>query len=125
MSLAKELTDIKRYISLKKDTRAGDIVLVGTPDGIFYAVVHDIRPDIKKDWYAVRFTALLLPPVDLIWKLRLPQMCGEIFTMNGEEYFMTAVALQALTAENRVCACEDSPGQTGKIIQLAPRTKNP
>jgi len=121
MSLDKELTDIKRYISLKKDTHAGDIVLVGTPNGIFYAVVHDISPDIKKNWYAVRFTALLLPPVDLTWKLRLPQMCGEMFTMNGEDYFMTAVELEAREAENS----DGNSAPTGKIIQLAPRAKNP
>jgi len=121
MSLSEKLSEIKHHISLKKDTNTGDIVLVGTPGGFYYAVVRDIRPDTKKNWFAVAFTALVLPPVDLTWKLRYPQMCGELFTINGEEHCMAAVAFGAHPAVSDSSGSESGSGQTGTILQLTPR----
>jgi len=125
MSLSKKLAIIKQYISLKKDTLVGDIVIVGTPANIFYAVVRDICPDTKKDWFSVRFTALVFPPVDLTWKLRYPQMCGAFFTINGEEHCMAAVVLRSEPEDK----CTDdhrrssAPDPSGKVIQFLRRSK--
>jgi hypothetical protein len=124
MHLKNQLADIKKHISLKNTTLTGDIVLVATPQGFFYAIVLDISPDYKKDWYAVNFTALVLPPVTVTWKLRDPQMCGEIFTINGEEHFMQAVKFDIFGLKNS--ACEDStaeltPHCTDKVVPFIPR----
>ncbi len=120
MTLDKKLKDIKKYISLKDTTYIGDIILVGTPEGIYYATVRDIKPDIKKNWYIVRFTLLVLPPVELSWTLRDPQMCGEIFTINEEEHFMAAVKLEPETKEETLnkCDCDTTPKRSGKVLQL-------
>lgn len=123
MTLESKLADIKKYISLKQETHIGDIVIVGRSEGIFYAKVSDIKPDIKKNWYSVRFTMLMLPPVERTWKLRQPQMCGEIFTINGEEHFMAAVAFTTGEADialnNRNSdARNDRPGN---VLQFTPK----
>jgi len=91
MALKETLEEIKNHISFKKDTFVGDIVIVGMPAGISYAIVRDIKPDHKKDWYNIEFSLLMLPPVELTWTLRQPQMSGEIFTIDGDEHFMVAV----------------------------------
>lgn len=123
MALESKLADIKKYISLKQETHIGDIVIVGRAEGIFYATVSDIKPDIKKNWYSVRFTMLVLPPVELTWKLRQPQICGEIFTINGEEHFMAAVAFTPREADialnNR--DSDASNGRPGKVLQFTPK----
>lgn len=120
MALESKLADIKKYISLKQKTHIGDIVLVGRAEGILYATVSDIKPDIKKNWYSVRFTMLVLPPVERTWKLRQPQMCGEIFTINGEEHFMAAVAFTTREADialnNRDSDARND--QPGKVLQF-------
>jgi hypothetical protein len=118
MLLEKKLQDIKKYISLKNATYTGDILLVGTPDGIYYATVHDIKPDIKKNWYIVRFTLLVLPPVELTWTLREPQMCGEIFTINDEEHFMAAIELESGSADNPPSDRGTNHEQSGKVLQF-------
>ena len=124
MTVEKALQDIKKNIPLKKDTNIGDIVLVGTPDGIFYASVREINQDFKKKWFNVRFAMLVLPPVELTWTLRLPQMCGEIFTINNDEHFMAAVDLESEPTENhpRNRDCENPPDKTGKVLQLVQKT---
>ncbi len=124
MHLKKQIADIKKHISLKDTTLAGDIVLVATPQGFFYAIVLDISPDYKKDWYAVCYTALVLPPVNVTWKLRGPQMCGEIFTINGEEHFMQAVVfdiqgLKNLSREHN--KTEETQRSTDKVVPFIPR----
>jgi len=120
MLLEKKLQDIKKYISLKNDTYTGDILIVGTPDGIYYATVHDIKQDIKKNWYLVRFTLLVLPPVELTWTLREPQMCGEVFTINGEEHFMAAIELDSKSADNPPSDRNRGTNheQSGKVLQF-------
>lgn len=115
MALDSKLADIKKYISLKQETHTGDIVVVGRADGIFYATVLEIKPDIKKNWYSVRFTMLMLPPVELTWKLRQPQMCGEIFTINGEEHFMAAVSFKTEQAGIPI------RNRSGKVLQFTPK----
>ncbi len=121
MSFSEELAEIKRHISLKKDTNTGDIVLVGSPGGFFYALVRDIRPDNKKNWYEVSLTALVLPPVEFTWKLRYPQMCGELFTINGADHCMAAASFGADPTESSLSGPESISGQAGKLLQMAPR----
>jgi len=120
MLLEKRLQDVKKYISLKNATNTGDILLVGKPDGIYYATIHEIKPDIKKNWYIVRFTLLVLPPVKLTWTLREPQMCGEVFTINGEEHFMAAIELESGSTNNPSSDLDRGTNheQSGKVLQF-------
>jgi hypothetical protein len=85
------LNELRKKIAFKENTAVGDIVLVGMKPGLFYGLVLDIKPDVKKNWWDVTFKLLIIPPVDITWILRIPQMNGEIFTINGEEHFMLAV----------------------------------
>jgi len=123
MTVKEVLQDIKKNIPLKDDTNIGDIVLVGTPDGIFYASVLEINQDIKKNWFNVRFTLLVLPPVELTWTLRQPQMCGELFTINNDDHFMLAIELGAKTADTLLNDHDSntSPNRQGKVLQLIPK----
>ena len=120
MNVEKILQDIKKNLSLKKDTNIGDIVLVGTPDGIFYASVREIKQDFKKKWFNIRFIMLVMPPVELTWTLRQPQMCGEIFTINNDDHFMIAVDLESESepTENHPRDCKNQPDPTGKVVQF-------
>lgn len=94
MSLAQVLAELKKSISFKETTAAGDIVLVGMKEGLLYGVVLDITPNVKPEWWDVSFKLLIVPPVNLTWILRTPQMCGEIFTINGVEHFMIAIEME-------------------------------
>ncbi|MCX8044935.1 MAG: hypothetical protein N3B18_12520 [Desulfobacterota bacterium] len=94
MNMQTILATLKTRMSFKATTAAGDIVLIGMPTGLFYGVIHHIEPNIKKNWYNVFFKLLVVPPVDMTWILRTPQMTGEIFTINGQEHFMIAVDTQ-------------------------------
>jgi hypothetical protein len=91
MPLEEILAELKKKIIFKENTAVGDIVLVGMKPGLFYGLVLDIKPDVKKNWWDVTFKLLVIPPVDITWILRTPQMNGEIFTINGEEHFMLSV----------------------------------
>ncbi len=93
MSLVQILAELKKSMSFKDTTAAGDIVLVGMKEGLLYGVVLDIIPNVKPEWWDVTFKLLIVPPVNLTWILRTPQMCGEIFTINGAEHFMIAMEI--------------------------------
>ena len=93
MPLQQVLTELRKAIKCKETTAARDIILVGMKQGLSYGVVLDINPNVKREWWDVQFKLLVIPPVNLTWILRTPQMCGEIFTMNGEEHFMVAVEM--------------------------------
>jgi len=94
MPLQQVLAELRKAITCKETTAAGDIILVGMKEGLSYGVVLDIIPNVKPEWWDVHFKLLEIPPVNLTWILRTPQMCGEIFTMNGEEHFMIAVEME-------------------------------
>lgn len=91
MDLDRALQDLKKHIQFKETTEPGDVILVGMPSGLFYGLVQSIDKNIKKDWYNLNFKLLVMPPADMTWILRIPQMTGEIFTINEAEHFIIAV----------------------------------
>lgn len=91
MELDKILHTLKDHMRFKPVTEPDDIVLVGMPSGLFYGVVQSMERNIKKDWYNLSFKLLVIPPADITWILRVPQMSGELFTINGENHFVIAV----------------------------------
>jgi len=91
MPLEELLAELRNKITFKDKTAVGDVVLVGMKPGLFYGVALEIKPDVKKDWWNISFKLLVIPPVDITWILRTPQMNGEIFTIGGEEHFMVAL----------------------------------
>jgi hypothetical protein len=91
MTLEEMLAELRKNITFKDKTAAGDVVLVGMKPGLFYGVVLDIKPNVKKEWWDVSFKLLVMPPVDITWILRTPQMNGELFTIGGEDHFMIAI----------------------------------
>ena len=93
MPLIQIFNELKKTIPFKETTAEGDIILVGIKQGLSYGIVLDIKPNVKPEWWDVHFKLLVIPPVNLTWILRTPQMCGEIFTMNGDEHFMIAVVI--------------------------------
>ncbi|MBN2106626.1 MAG: hypothetical protein JW832_04310 [Deltaproteobacteria bacterium] len=95
MDIPKALQTLRSYMHVKPTTARGDLILVGMPSGVFYGLVESIEPDGKKNWYQLKFKLLILPPVEITWILRLPQMSGDIFTINGAEHFVVAVDVLA------------------------------
>ncbi len=49
----------------------------------------------KKTGINLSLNFLILPPVEITWILRIPQMSGDIFTINGAEHFVVAVDVLA------------------------------
>jgi hypothetical protein len=114
MDISKVLQTVRSYMQVKPATAPGDIVLVGMPSGVFYGMVESIAPDGKKNWYQVKFKLLILPPVEVTWILRVPQMSGDIFTINGEEHFMVAVDILAAAPTREKNAVNESSGRSAR-----------
>ncbi len=91
MELQKILDNLKNTLAFKSNTSPGDIILIGSQSGLFYGVVQDIEKNVKKNWYNLHFKLLVIPPTDVTWILRIPQMNGEIFTMDEKEHFVISV----------------------------------
>jgi hypothetical protein len=94
--MEKLLNDLKRMIQFKDTTVPGDIVLIvaDNPQLLIYALVTGIEKDERKneEWWKVTMQMLAVPPQEITWILRTPQMTGmEVFTMNGEKRFVKAV----------------------------------
>ena len=102
MELINVLDTLKEQINFKKTTSPGDIILVCMPGGISYGLVHSIENDAKKNWYNLTFTLLTVPPLKVTWTLRIPQMCGEIFTINDQEHCVIAVDINSMKEEEKV-----------------------
>ena len=100
MELINVLDTLKKQVNFKKTTTPGDIILIGMPGGISYGLVHNIENDAKKAWYNLTFTLLTVPPLKVTWTLRIPQMCGEIFTINEQEHFVIAVDINSMKEED-------------------------
>ena len=110
----KIVKDLKKLVPFKDTLEAGDIVLIAAknPQMLVYGLVGDIiRDDTKRDeWWYVSVFILSLPPRKITWTLRTPQMTGlEIFSMDGEERFMKAVAF-----ETKNIPVKDDPKQEKK-----------
>ena len=50
MTLEEMLVELRKKITFKESTAAGDVVLVGMKPGLFYGVVLDITPNVKNEW---------------------------------------------------------------------------
>ena len=96
--MEKIVAELKEIIRFKDTTESGDVVLIAAkePQMLVYAYVISIEPDVsrKDEWWHVELIVLAIPPQNMTWTLRTPQMTGmEIFTMGGEERFFKAVDL--------------------------------
>jgi hypothetical protein len=95
--MQKLITELKQIVRFKDSTDIGDLVLIVAKEpqiSVFYALVTDIERDTsrKNEWWHVSLTLLSIPPQEITWTLRTPQLTGmEVFTMGGEERFVKAV----------------------------------
>ena len=115
--MEKIVNDLKKIVPFKDTIDVGDIVLIAAkkPQMLVYAQVSDIvRDDMKRgDWYHVSMFFLSLPPRKITWILRTEQMTGhEIFTMDGEERFMKAVAFDTKKTPVKNGNPQDKKGKT-------------
>jgi hypothetical protein len=92
------IAELSKVIRFKDSAVIGDIVLIVAKEPELmanYALITDIAPDPgrkKDEWWAVGLTLLSIPPQEMVWTLRTPQLTGlEIFTMGGEQRFVKAV----------------------------------
>jgi hypothetical protein len=96
------VAELKKILSFKETTEAGDIVLVvgKNPQILLYAMVGDIKRDEtrREEWWHVTLHLLSIPMQTVIWTLRTVQFTGqEIFTMGGEERFIKALYFEGLS----------------------------
>ena len=115
--MQKIVEELKRLISFKDTTSAGDIVLIAAkePKMLFYAYVNKIERDSTRrdEWWHVHFTLLSVPLQKMTWTLRTAQFSGqEIFTMGGEERFVKAVNF-------------DENGETQSSAEKSGKTSSP
>ena len=104
--MEKLLAELKKIIRFKDTTDINDIVLIvaDKPQMLSYALVTGIERDTSKrdEWWQVTMQLLAIPPQQITWILRTPQMTGmEIFTMNSEKRFIKAVAFSQTTVPPR------------------------
>lgn len=66
-------------------TSEQDVVLIHFEDKpLFFARIEEISPDVKPNWYQVRFLVLQVPLQSITWILREAYIDGVEFTMNGK-----------------------------------------
>ncbi len=124
--LVKELGQI---VPFKETTDIGDLVLVVAkePQMLVYALVTDISRDTsrKTEWWHLALTFLTVPPQEVTWTLRTPQMTGmEIFTMGGEERFIKAVNMAPALNKGRETPPAESHNKTKvKKVSFLKRVK--
>ncbi len=101
--------------------RIGDVVLIYFRDKpTFFARIESIEPDIKKDWFIVKFLILAIPLRTVIWILREEYINGVPFTMEGNSVRIEAV--NPLPAEldsedkKKRARQKESAHQGGKVI---------
>ncbi len=97
--MEKMIKELKQLLSFKDTTDPGDIVLVciKKPQLLSYALITAITKDSSRrdEWWQVKMQLLTVPPQQVTWLLRTPQLTGqEVFTMGGEEHFIKAVVFQ-------------------------------
>ncbi|HVN71710.1 MAG TPA: hypothetical protein VMU10_06795 [Desulfomonilia bacterium] len=60
----------------------GDVVIIHINNKpSVYARIESIEPDIKPNWYQVKFLFLSFPPQEMTWILRKEYLEGSSFTM--------------------------------------------
>jgi len=121
MKLDEVLQNLKKSIKFKKDTNVNDIILIGMKSGLFFGVVQEIEKNVKKGWWDVSFKLLVMPPIDVTWTLRSPQMTGEIFTMDNEEQFVIAMDTEKTKkppAKKRNSKQQANPIKKGKLTLI-------
>lgn len=94
--MEKLVAELQKIVMFKDTTEVGDIVLIAAkkPQLLVYALIMDIERDTTKldEWWQVTMQILTVPPHQVVWVLRTPQMTGmEIFTMGGEQRFVKAI----------------------------------
>jgi hypothetical protein len=119
MHMQEVLATLRSRMKFKSGTKPGDLILIGMQPGIFYGIVQSIIPNVKRDWFDFSFKLLLVPPVDVTWVLRIPQMTGEIFTMNGKEHFI--VAVDAAACQQSLAMKKSRSNRSNKMTQPALR----
>lgn len=114
-TMEKLIKELKEIITFKDTTETGDIVLIAAkePQMLIYAYVAGIEPDPnrKDEWWHIDLCVLAIPPQNMTWTLRTPQMTGmEIFTMGGEERFVKAVKFGKTKSKNEQSVSKKSEG---------------
>ncbi len=94
--MEKLIEELKNIIHFKETKEVGDIVLIVAkePHLLVYAHINSIERDNSKadEWWHIDLCVLSIPPQNMTWTLRTPQMTGqEVFTMGGEERFFKAI----------------------------------
>ena len=113
------INELRKHIQFQDSTDVGDIVLIAAkkPQMLVYALVQSIErdPSRRDEWWQVRMVLLAVPPQQITWTLRTPQMTGmEVFTMGGEERFCKAILLPSVAPSS-----PPAPERgTGKLHQL-------
>ena len=127
--MEKLVNELKQLVPFKETTDIGDLVLVVAkePQMLVYALVTDITRDTsrKAEWWHLGLTFLTVPPQDVSWTLRTPQMTGmEIFTMGGEERFVKAVNMApAINSKNDVPPAQETEKPKEKKAPFLKRVK--
>jgi hypothetical protein len=94
--MEKLVNELKQLVKFKDTCDIGDLVLIAAkePQMLVYAKVLDIEKDDSRrdEWWVVSLALLSIPPQNVKWTLRTPQLTGmEVFTMGGEERFIKAI----------------------------------
>ncbi len=110
--MEKIVSELKKVVPFKDTTEVGDIILIATkdPQMLIYAVVTSLERDEsrKDEWWLIGLSLLSIPPQNVKWTLRTPQMTGmEIFTMGGEERFVKAVEFNKTVEQPVVKGSQD------------------
>ena len=113
--MEKLIAELKEIIDFKDTTEPGDIVLIAAkePQMLIYAYVSSIVRDSnhKDEWWNIDLSILAIPPQNMTWTLRTPQMTGmEVFTMGGEERFVKALKFSKNQPDNNQALSKKTEG---------------
>ncbi len=121
--MEKLISELSRVVKFKDSTQIGDLILIVAKEPqimVSYALVTDITRDTsrKNEWWHVTLILLSIPPQEMTWTLRMPQLTGqEVFTMGGEERFIKAVDLGTIAlppADGSSAQTSESPAPAKK-----------
>lgn len=127
--MEKLIAELKQMVRFKDSTDIGDLVLIVAKEpqiSASYALVTDIERDTsrKNEWWHISLTLLSIPPQEMIWTLRTPQLTGmEVFTMGGEERFVKAVDIGSIPLQPTVLERPASTSREEKKGSFLKRVK--